>query len=107
MRPTPALARIVKVGHAAFTKNSDYSPNSPSQTQQASTGNFVLPVDLSYELDLWSRVRRTVAAAREETQATAADYVLLGGVPHSTCQRHGKEPNHADHALFVWVGRLS
>jgi NodT family efflux transporter outer membrane factor (OMF) lipoprotein len=59
---------------AAYTKNSDYSPNSPSQNQEASTGNFVLPVDLSYELDLWGRVRRTVAAAREETQATSADY---------------------------------
>jgi NodT family efflux transporter outer membrane factor (OMF) lipoprotein len=59
---------------AAYTKNSDYSPNFPSQTQEASTGNFVLPVDLSYELDLWGRVRRTVAAAREETQATSADY---------------------------------
>jgi NodT family efflux transporter outer membrane factor (OMF) lipoprotein len=59
---------------AAYTKNSDYSPNSPSQVQTASTGDFVLPVDLSYELDLWGRVRRTVAAAREEAQATSADY---------------------------------
>jgi len=33
-----------------------------------------LPVDLSYELDLWGRVRRSVAAAREEAQATAGDY---------------------------------
>jgi NodT family efflux transporter outer membrane factor (OMF) lipoprotein len=36
-------------------------------------GDFVLPFDLSYEFDLWGRVRRTVAAAQEETQATAAD----------------------------------
>jgi NodT family efflux transporter outer membrane factor (OMF) lipoprotein len=36
-------------------------------------GLFELPLDLSYEVDLWGRVRRTVAAAREEAQATAAD----------------------------------
>jgi NodT family efflux transporter outer membrane factor (OMF) lipoprotein len=59
---------------AGYVKSSDSSPESPSKVQQVSTGEFVLPVDLSYELDLWGRVRRTVAAAREEAQATAADY---------------------------------
>ncbi len=38
-----------------------------------STGDFVLPFDLSYEVDLWGRVRRSVTAAREDAQATAAD----------------------------------
>lgn len=38
-----------------------------------STGDYVLPFDLNYEVDLWGRVRRTVAAAREEAQATAGD----------------------------------
>jgi NodT family efflux transporter outer membrane factor (OMF) lipoprotein len=59
---------------AATTKSSDYSPSFPSKVQQASTGDFELPLDLSYELDLWGRVRRAVAAAREEAQATSADY---------------------------------
>jgi NodT family efflux transporter outer membrane factor (OMF) lipoprotein len=36
-------------------------------------GNFVLPFDLDYEIDLWGRVRRTVAQARDQAQASAAD----------------------------------
>jgi NodT family efflux transporter outer membrane factor (OMF) lipoprotein len=38
-----------------------------------SEGQLELPVDLSYEVDLWGRIHRTVSAAREEAQATAAD----------------------------------
>jgi NodT family efflux transporter outer membrane factor (OMF) lipoprotein len=37
------------------------------------TGDFALPVDLSYEVDLWGRIRRSVVAAGKEAQATAAD----------------------------------
>jgi NodT family efflux transporter outer membrane factor (OMF) lipoprotein len=58
----------------SYVKSSDFSPSFPSKIQEASKGDFVLPFDLSYELDLWGRVRRSVAAAREEAQATAADY---------------------------------
>jgi len=36
-------------------------------------GNLVLPFDLSYEVDLWGRIRRGIAAAREDAQAAAAD----------------------------------
>lgn len=35
--------------------------------------SFTLPFDLSYELDLWGRVRRHVEAARATAQADAAD----------------------------------
>ncbi len=65
---------ISTVPSASYVKSSDFSPNFPSKIQQSSKGDFVLPFDFSYELDLWGRVRRSVAAAREETQATAADY---------------------------------
>jgi len=59
---------------ASFVKTSDYSPSFPSKLPEANRGEFVLPFDLSYEFDLWGRVRRSVASAREEAQATAADY---------------------------------
>ena len=36
-------------------------------------GNFILPFDLDYEIDLWGRVRRTVTQAREQAQASSAD----------------------------------
>ena len=37
------------------------------------TGNFVFPLELSYEVDLWGRVRRSVTAAKEEAQSSAGD----------------------------------
>ena len=40
---------------------------------QGSSGDVLLGLDMSYEVDLWGRVRRTVRAAKDEAQATAAD----------------------------------
>src|ERR1700733_12191479 len=37
------------------------------------TGDFTLPVDLSYEVDLWGRIRRTITASKEQAQASGAD----------------------------------
>ncbi len=55
------------------------SENRPSNLTGEAVGNsptyntFVLPFDLSYELDLWGRVRRQVEAAKASVQADAAD----------------------------------
>jgi NodT family efflux transporter outer membrane factor (OMF) lipoprotein len=37
------------------------------------TNDLVIPVDMSYEPDVWGRVRRTVEAARADAQTTLAD----------------------------------
>ncbi len=50
------------------------SANRPFIRTTGNTGDFILPIDFSYEVDLWGRIRRSVAAAREEAQATTADY---------------------------------
>jgi NodT family efflux transporter outer membrane factor (OMF) lipoprotein len=52
------------------------SANQPYFTQALvnnGVGAFTLPIDFSYEVDLWGRVRRTVSASKEEAQASAAD----------------------------------
>jgi NodT family efflux transporter outer membrane factor (OMF) lipoprotein len=57
------------------------SPNSPyfpiGSRGIPYTGDFILPFDVSWEVDLWGRIRRTVAAAGEEAQATDADLQTL------------------------------
>jgi len=44
-------------------------PYFPSSSVNNGSGDFILPLDLSYEVDLWGRVRRSVAAARQQAQA--------------------------------------
>jgi multidrug efflux system outer membrane protein len=84
-----AIARITRADlfpGLSFDPNGNrtrYSANRPAQPGSLVLGytanDFVLPLDLSYEIDLWGRVRRSFRAAREQAQASAAAYqnVLL------------------------------
>jgi multidrug efflux system outer membrane protein len=80
-----AMADVARSGlfpsiGAAFvaTRQGD-SANRPLSNAGQATGqgntynNFILPFDISYELDLWGRVRREVESARATAQADAAD----------------------------------
>src|SRR6267154_568676 len=54
------------------------SPNTPSTTTGGPIGgatfnDFLVPLSLGYEVDLWGRVRRSVESARAQTQASADD----------------------------------
>ena len=57
----------------ATMRDSANQPYFPSTLANNGEGNFTLPVDLSWEIDLWGRIRRSVTAAKEETQASAGD----------------------------------
>jgi NodT family efflux transporter outer membrane factor (OMF) lipoprotein len=80
---------------------SDYYPTvtaGPSATRQHISSNrpplsstfdgityndFVLPVDLSYQVDVWGRVRRMVESSREQAQASAADLATVNLSMHA------------------------
>jgi NodT family efflux transporter outer membrane factor (OMF) lipoprotein len=55
--------------------------------------DFVLPFDLSYQIDAWGRVRRTIESAREQAQASAADVATVS------------LSMHADLALYYFQAR--
>src|SRR5437867_390876 len=55
------------------------SPNTPLSTTGAAAGqsatfnDFLVPLSLGYEVDLWGRVRRSVESSRAQAQASADD----------------------------------
>ena len=66
----PTISTSPSIANERLSANQPYFPQSLANN---GTGSFSLPFDLSYEVDLWGRVRRTVSASREEAQASAAD----------------------------------
>ena len=72
-----ALFPSLSVGSSAARER--VSQHSPSYVPgyQPVFGNFDLEADLSYEIDLWGRVRSSVNSAKANQQANAADLATL------------------------------
>ena len=66
----PTIGVTPSIGAVRDSNNQPYLNISGSNNGE---GDFILPFDLSYEIDLWGRVRRTVVQAREQAQVSAAD----------------------------------
>jgi NodT family efflux transporter outer membrane factor (OMF) lipoprotein len=66
----PTISVAPSVGAVRDSANQPYFNRSNANQGE---GNFTLPIDLNYEIDLWGRVRRTVAYAREQAQVSASD----------------------------------
>ena len=64
---------------AAATRNriSDNRPPGHLITNGATYNDYQIPVELSYELDVWGRVRKTVESQRGQAQASAADLATV------------------------------
>jgi outer membrane protein, multidrug efflux system len=73
---------LVKVAQADFFPQLSTAPSFSRQRnsangvagKSATFNNFNLPLDASWELDLWGRVRRGVESARAQLTASADDY---------------------------------
>jgi NodT family efflux transporter outer membrane factor (OMF) lipoprotein len=63
----------VSAGASASRQRQPAINSSPSQTYST----YTLPVDFSWEIDIWGRVRRNVEASTATAQASAADLALL------------------------------
>jgi NodT family efflux transporter outer membrane factor (OMF) lipoprotein len=66
----PTIGAAPSINSVRESANQPYF--SPTLVNNGS-GNFTLPVDLNYEIDLWGRIRRSVTSAREQAQASDAD----------------------------------
>jgi len=86
-RQARALVQVARAAYfptvtvgASFTR-ARISPNAPSVAGATGTtgassppySDYLLGADVSWEVDLWGRVRRTVEASKATAQATAAD----------------------------------
>lgn len=66
----PSVSTGPSVGAERLSANEPYFNRSLANNGE---GNFTLPFDLNYEVDLWGRIRRSVTSAGEQAQASAAD----------------------------------
>jgi NodT family efflux transporter outer membrane factor (OMF) lipoprotein len=69
---------------ASATRNRISSRRPASVVANGITYNdYQIPLELSYELDVWGRVRRTVESYREQAQASAADLATVNLSMHA------------------------
>ncbi len=66
----PTIGTTTSISGERYSDNKPYF--SPSGTNN-SVADIQLPIEASYEVDLWGAIHRNIAAGREEAQATAAD----------------------------------
>ena len=62
---------------ATRTRVSAHAPPPGSKFDGITYNDFVVPFDVSYEIDVWGRVRKTVESYREQAQASAADLATV------------------------------
>ncbi len=78
-----ALFPTLTAGSSATRSRTSVNSPAYSPTKPAVGNDFVLDADLSYEIDVWGRIRNSVASARAGEQASAADLATLDLSTHA------------------------
>jgi NodT family efflux transporter outer membrane factor (OMF) lipoprotein len=66
-------ASFPQVGGGLSVTNANQSENRPNPMRDPRYSDYLLRLDVSYEVDLWGRVRKAVDASRASAQASAGD----------------------------------
>jgi outer membrane protein, multidrug efflux system len=85
------------------TREAQNRPNNGNTNGRAATFNdFQLPLFVSYEIDAWGRVRRSIEAARDVHQATEADlrFVRLSVEADVAMDYYSLRENDAERAVL-------
>jgi NodT family efflux transporter outer membrane factor (OMF) lipoprotein len=73
----------VTAGPSAIREKFSSNRRNTTISNGKTINDFVLPFDLSYQADVWGRVRRNVESYREQAQATAADLAVVNLSMHA------------------------
>jgi len=74
----------VTAGTSAYrTEVSSHRPPASSIFDGITYNDFTVPFDISYQVDVWGRVRRNVESYREQAQASAADLATVNLSVHA------------------------
>jgi len=71
----PALSFDPSVTRSHTSANTN--PNPAFSSNGVTSTNYLLPFDLTYEVDIWGQVRRAVEASNAQVQATLAQYEVV------------------------------
>lgn len=70
-------SQLPAIGTGAAVTRATTSETRPNASRVTSYTDYLLRLDVSYEADVWGRVRNTVAASRATAQAAAADVAVV------------------------------
>jgi NodT family efflux transporter outer membrane factor (OMF) lipoprotein len=75
----------VEVGpQVSRNRESQHHPLLPPGTTETTYSDYIVSGGFNYELDVWGAIRKEVAQAREQAQASAADLATLNLSMHAT-----------------------